>query len=125
MSAFQSVQVPRVPSSYGDPPVRTPAPEIAAASPAPPPPPAQPRRVVPKAASPEPGFLSVNARPWALLSVDGRLIGNTPKVRVRLPPGVHQLRLQRVGFKTYEAAVEVKPGATVSITNITLAATSP
>jgi serine/threonine-protein kinase len=137
--AAQSGQVPRVPSSYGAPPVRTPAPVTAAVSPAPNPPPAQPRpqpsvpvtpqaqprRVVPVARPPEPGFLSVSARPWALLSIDGRLIGNTPKVKVRLPPGVHQLRLQRVGFKTYEAAVAVKPGETVSITNITLTATSP
>ncbi len=81
------------------------------------------RRVTP--VDVRPGYLSLSARPWALLSVDGRLIGNTPRIKVRLSPGVHQIRLQRAGFKTYEAAVEVKPGKTVSITNITLTATSP
>jgi len=67
----------------------------------------------------------VSTRPWALLSVDGRLIGNTPKVNVRLAAGMHQFRLQRPGFKTYEAAVKVKAGETVSITNLTLTATTP
>jgi len=85
--------------------------------------PAPQRRVPP--VDVRPGYLSVSARPWALLSVDGRLIGNTPRIKVRLSPGVHQIRLQRAGFKTYEAAVEVKAGETVSITNITLTATSP
>jgi hypothetical protein len=60
-----------------------------------------------------------------LLSVDGRLVGNTPKLKVRLKPGVHQVRLQRAGFKIYEAAVEVKAGETVAITNLTLSVTTP
>jgi len=53
------------------------------------------------------------------------LVGNTPKLKVRLKPGVHQVRLQRAGFKIYEAAVEVKAGETVAITNLTLSVTTP
>jgi serine/threonine protein kinase len=104
---------------------------VVAQPPPPPPRPSPARRPAPAPArrSPPvevaPGYLSVSARPWAMLSIDGRLIGNTPRLRVRLSPGVHQFRLQRAGFKTYEAAVEVKPGETVTITNITLSATTP
>ena len=103
------------------PPQPTPLPKArAAAPPRRPPPTPTPAPVVAA-----PGFLSVSTRPWALLSVDGRLIGNTPKVNVRLAAGMHQFRLQRPGFKTYEAAVKVKAGETVSITNLTLTATTP
>jgi len=77
------------------------------------------------APQPAPGFLSVNTKPWALLSIDGRTIGTTPRIRVRLHPGLHHLRLQRAGFKPYETAVAVKEGETVVITNIVLTATTP
>jgi len=85
--------------------------------------PAPPRRVVPP--QPGPGYLSVNTRPWALLSVDGRAIGATPRIKVRLSAGLHHFRLQRAGFKPYEAAVQVKEGETVVITNITLTPLTP
>jgi eukaryotic-like serine/threonine-protein kinase len=94
-------------------PTPTPAPARAAK-------PAPPRRVIPR--QPGPGYLSVNSSPWAILSVDGRAIGTTPRIKVRLPAGPHHLRLQRAGFKAYDAAVEVKEGETVVITNITLIA---
>ena len=104
------------------------APLAPAPSPAPPPAPTRtavvPPRRRPVPAVREPGYLSVSSRPWALLSIDGRLIGNTPRINVRLPAGVHQLRLQRAGFRTYEAAVEVKPGETLSITGVTLTETA-
>jgi len=67
-----------------------------------------------------PGYLSVNSRPWAELSVDGQVVGNTPQVRVRVIPGRHHLLLARPGFQAHSAWVEVRPGATVRLTNITL-----
>ena len=100
-------------------PVPTPAPAPAPA-PARAAKPAPPRRVIPP--RPGPGYLSVNSSPWAILSVDGRAIGTTPRIKVRLPAGRHHVRLQRAGFKAYDAAVEVKEGETVVITNITLTA---
>jgi len=79
----------------------------------------------PAAAAPRqpatPGYLSVNSRPWAELSVDGQVVGNTPQVRVRVIPGRHQLLVARPGFQAYSAWVDVPPGATVRLTNITLA----
>jgi hypothetical protein len=67
------------------------------------------------------GYLSVNSRPWAELSVDGQVVGNTPQVRVRVIPGRHHLLLARPGFQAHSTWVEVAPGATVRLTNITLA----
>ena len=93
-------------------------------APAPPPPPRgrrrRPQRVVGLA-----GYLSVNSSPWAELSVDGRVTGSTPQVRVRVTPGRHHLLLVREGFKTHSAWVDVAAGGTVRITNITLEKDAP
>ena len=40
-----------------------------------------------------PGFLTVGAKPYALVSVDGQLLGPTPVVRRPLPPGGHSVVL--------------------------------
>src|SRR6267154_720209 len=69
----------------------------------------------------QPGYLSVNSRPWAELSVDGQVVGNTPQVKVRVIPGRHHLLLARPGFLAHSAWVDVPAGATVRLTNITLA----
>jgi len=85
----------------------------------------RPRPRPPATAAPRqpatPGYLSVNSRPWAELSVDGQVVGNTPQVRVRVIPGRHQLLVARPGFQAYSAWVDVPAGATVRLTNITLA----
>jgi len=69
------------------------------------------------------GYLSINSSPWAQLSVDGRVVGSTPQVRVRVTPGRHHLLLVREGFQTYSGWVTVPAGGTVRLTDITLAAT--
>ena len=58
--------------------------------------------------------------PWAELYVDGRLVGNTPVVDLRLPAGQHRLRLERVGFRPHEEVVNLAPGQTLRITGIVL-----
>jgi len=109
----------RVSAGAGPAPIATVPTLVAPARPAP-----RPR---PPAASPAPrqlatpGYLSVNSRPWAELSVDGQVVGNTPQVRVRVIPGRHQLVVARPGFQAYSAWVDVPAGATVRLTNITLA----
>lgn len=81
-----------------------------------------PRPRAPAAPAPrQPGFLSVNSRPWAELSVDGQVVGNTPQVRVRVIPGRHHLLLARPGFQAHSEWVDVRAGATVRLTSITLA----
>lgn len=72
-----------------------------------------------------PGYLAVNATPWAELSVDGRVVGNTPQLQVRVTPGRHQLVLAREGFQAETTWVSVESGATVKITGIALKRIAP
>ena len=62
----------------------------------------------------------VSSVPWAELYVDGRLVGNTPVVGLRLPPGRHRLRLVQLGFQPHEEVVNLAPGQTLKITRIVL-----
>ena len=87
-------------------------------------PPARPRRPTQRVAGLA-GYLSINSSPWAELSVDGRVAGSTPQVRVRVTPGRHHLLLIREGFKPHSAWVDVAAGGTVRITNITLEKVAP
>jgi serine/threonine-protein kinase len=70
------------------------------------------------------GFLSVNSTPWAELSVDGRVVGSTPQIRIRVTPGRHRLLLVRDGFQPHSTWVDVAAGATVRVTDIALKASS-
>ncbi len=102
-------------------------PEMLESSPSlPPPPPRRPeQRRRPQRSVGLAGYLSVNSSPWAELSVDGRVAGSTPQVRVRVTPGRHHLLLVREGFKPHSAWVDVAAGGTVRITNITLEKLAP
>ena len=101
-------------------------PEMLESSPSlPPPPPRRPERRRPQRGVGLAGYLSVNSSPWAELSVDGRVAGSTPQVRVRVTPGRHHLLLVREGFKPHSAWVDVAAGGTVRITNITLEKLAP
>lgn len=70
----------------------------------------------------QPGYLSVNSTPWAQLSLDGRVVGNTPQIRLTVTPGRHHVVLARDGFQTHSAWVTVTPGGTVRLTDIALTA---
>ncbi len=91
--------------------------------PAEPPAPAQPEAR--PAPAPPPGNLVVNAMPWAELWVDGRSVGNTPIVSLRVSAGEHRLRLVRDGFEPYEQVVSVAPGETLRVTGIVLQEVQP
>ena len=67
-----------------------------------------------------PAQVVVSSMPWAELYVDGRLVGNTPVVDLRLPAGQHRLRLERVGFRPHEEVVNLAPGQTLRRTGIVL-----
>jgi hypothetical protein len=79
----------------------------------------------PKQIPPRAGYLSINSSPWAELSVDGRVVGTTPKVRIRVTPGRHRLLLMREGFQTHSAWITVPAGGTLRLTGITLAKIAP
>ncbi|HEV8640249.1 MAG TPA: PEGA domain-containing protein [Methylomirabilota bacterium] len=80
----------------------------------------RPRSRAAPAANRPPGYLSINSSPWAELSVDGHVVGNTPQVRIRVTPGRHRLLLVRKGFQTHSAWVTVAAGGTLRLTDITL-----
>jgi serine/threonine protein kinase len=72
-----------------------------------------------------PATLSVNATPWGLLYVDGRRIGNTPRLNLSLAPGEHLLRVVRDGFVPFERRIRLASGADLKITDIVLAPLEP
>ena len=74
---------------------------------------------------PPPGYVAVNSMPWAELSVDGRVVGNTPQLGIRVSAGRHRLVLARDGFAPETTWVTVAPGATVKITGIALTRVAP
>ncbi len=75
---------------------------VAVARPAPPPrapapAPTARRAAEPSAETPEAatnGFLTLDTYPWTRVSLNGRVLGTTPLVRVPLPPGAHTLTLE-------------------------------
>jgi|SRR6266545_5201705 len=67
-----------------------------------------------------PGYLSINSSPWARVLVDGRAVGTTPQVRIRVTAGRHHLMLVREGFQAHTAWVTVPAGGTVRLTDLTL-----
>lgn len=71
------------------------------------------------------GFLTVNATPWAELSVDGRLVGTTPIAELPVPAGRHTLRFVHEGFEPEVRVVIVSPGQTLRVTGITLRPVGP
>jgi len=88
---------------------REPAP---AARPAPQPSKGPPVVAAPVAAGSDTGMLRVNSMPWAQVHVDGRLVGNTPQMALRLSPGRHTVLLVNPEFGLRKQfTVQIKRGA--------------
>jgi serine/threonine-protein kinase len=96
---------------------RTPAPTRPRAVPTP-----RVREPEPEPAPPpaDPGRLFISSVPWGTLSVDGRVIGNTPMANLSISAGTHFLRITHDGFEPYERQVEVAPGQQVRLIGIQL-----
>jgi hypothetical protein len=58
------------------------------------------------------GEISINARPWAEVFVDGNRIGETPVSQLSLPVGIHEILFRHPDFGERRASVVVKIGAT-------------
>ena len=67
----------------------------------------------PSASSGE-GLLSINAAPWAVLSIDGKELGETP-LSFRVGAGWYRLTLTHPTLGTVQRRVVVKPGARASV----------
>jgi serine/threonine-protein kinase len=67
------------------------------------------------ASNAEPGTLRINSRPWSAVTLDGKRIGNTPLLDLKVPPGTHVVELhnpeQRLKKKL---TVRVRAGQTVT-----------
>ncbi|MBN1653814.1 MAG: PEGA domain-containing protein [Deltaproteobacteria bacterium] len=61
------------------------------------------------------GTLRINSRPWSQVFVDGRSVGTTPQMGLRLQAGRHTVKLVNRSFRLSKTiTVELKPGQTVS-----------
>jgi len=69
--------------------------------------------------------LFVNATPWGEVYIDDVLIGNTPRVGLRIAAGTHRLRIARDGFESYELTFRVAAGQDLRITDIVLKELKP
>jgi serine/threonine-protein kinase len=67
------------------------------------------------ATAPGAGMLQVAVRPWAEVSLDGKLLGSTPLDRVALSAGDHVLRIRHPAFEVLERKVSVRSGETTKL----------
>lgn len=58
------------------------------------------------------GSISINARPWAEVFVDGQRIGETPVAQYALPIGIHEIVFRHPDLGERKVSVVVKIGAT-------------
>jgi serine/threonine-protein kinase len=73
---------------------------------------ATPGPVVPaRPAAGEDGYLTLSSVPWAVVTVDGKMVGSSPLFRVRLAAGRHTVSLTNEAEKlTKVIQVEIRPG---------------
>jgi serine/threonine protein kinase len=70
----------------------------------------------------QPAHLSVNSTPWAVLAIDGLVVGNTPQIGLVVGPGSHRVLLSRDGFLPYTTVIRLASGQNARLTGITLQA---
>ena len=58
------------------------------------------------------GEISINARPWAEVFVDGSRVGETPVSQLSLPVGIHEIVFRHPEMGERRVSVVVKIGAT-------------
>ena len=73
-----------------------------------------PRRAATKA---PPGQLNLMALPEADVFLDGRRLGHTPLVGVRLPSGRHRVSLRTADGRRESIVVRVRPGQTTAVSH--------
>jgi len=61
------------------------------------------------------GYLTIDTYPWTRVSTGGKLLGDTPLVRVPLSAGTHVLVLENTSEKVKQTTVvNIKAGETLS-----------
>ncbi len=74
-------------------------------------------QIVPMKISPPDGRVSINAVPWAQVSIDGNSVGETPLGNIALPVGEHQIvfRHPQLGERTQKVVVKANAATRVSV----------
>jgi hypothetical protein len=74
-------------------------------------------QIVPMKISPPDGRVSINAVPWATVSIDGNAVGETPLGNIALPVGEHQItfRHPQFGERTQKVIVKANASTRVSV----------
>ena len=74
-------------------------------------------QIVPMKISPPDGRVSINAVPWATVSIDGNSVGETPLGNIVLPVGEHQItfRHPQLGERTQKVIVKANASTRVSV----------
>lgn len=69
----------------------------------------------PAAEDDSPGRLQIGVRPWAVVRIDDRQVGETPLAPLELPPGTYTARLEHPSYQPFVRRVKVRPGETVRL----------
>jgi len=64
----------------------------------------------PAPAVPQTGFLTIDATPSGTLLVDGREMGDTPRIRLELAVGEHLVEVRREGYRQFRASILITVG---------------
>ncbi len=75
-----------------------------------------PRREPETPPAPTVGYLTIDARPWGTVFVDGIEIQDTPLVRHELRPGRHIIEVRREGYRTVIDTVQISAGNSTRLT---------
>jgi hypothetical protein len=63
------------------------------------------------------GYININCTPSAKVVLDGRVLGSTPKTKVKATPGAHQIKFVNNDGVKFEKSVLVVAGDTISVTH--------
>jgi hypothetical protein len=66
------------------------------------------------------GELSISSRPWGEFSLNGQVIGPTPVLAIKVPPGVHRIRIERPGFRVFTREIRILPGTPLRLADVVL-----
>ena len=61
------------------------------------------------------GLLQISVRPWGSVSVDGRVLGQTPLDRISLRVGSHAIRVEHPAYQPLESQVAIRAGETSKV----------
>jgi hypothetical protein len=88
-----------------------------------PPPPKPPKKVIHVAEAPvqpsgPPGFITIDANPYAVIFIDGKKYGETPLVHISVPPGKHSVRAVSGSGGTRNFSIQIESGKTAPVRRI-------